>query len=1029
MDWKKIPVRKIAIIASIVLGVMIGLMAAISISAKVLLSPKVSQSLIEKNSSRFFDGQMSFSRASISLFRHFPRVSMDMDSLVLTYPTPRDTIAFFERYSASVTPISMLKGVLKLDDIELLHPYMSMHISSDGSSNWDSMKVDMGDSETAEQAKKRRTMHSFRLPRMDFRKMKLAGNPYIVYDDEQQDIHATLRLKDFVFDGELNTTRFQRCNFTMSVDSLQVEGRMAGDTLNFDLDHFSVNGHRGKIDIDSKAITLMATERHGRIMVPFDMGGKIDARNKLGGALSLDLHDLAMNIATVGLKTDMHLELDRRLKMKGHVEIPTIDVQDVLDNYIYKVMEDSRVFSTDMHFSAGIDVDGYYNPRKGDLPAFSASIDIPECFLRHSEFDYIPRLELKTTLSGEQGGQIDAAVAVCRLNAPGINLDASGIVSDIRGEDPLTDVSCLLDAKLDSLGMVLKQHFDILVGGTLKLDAKGKFNLSQIDKYNFANADLTARADMENIRIISYDDDLEISAGDAQLRAALMDDRFRKDVKVKDRSLGARISLNDAKFRYGKIMDIKGDGISVLLQNSSDKVELGDTLRYYPLNVLLSVADAVFKGADGFSAELKGSETSMCMEPSEAMQRIPVITIESGNETLNARFGGLRSSMKDIRLSARAEMAELHKRRRLVTMIDSLNRLHPEMRPDSIWHFLRQNPHEPKLPHFIKANRDLQKKYQVDPSVMLHRMFSRWDFNGDVTMGKTSFSSIRMNSFDAKLRLMNRCLQLTEVKALTSAGNISAEGFLSTAETDGLIHAGFNLDMRRLSAAEIIDIVPNIDDLGPVLKSFDGMFDCELAATSCFDKDMNLLTPTLDGVLRLSGRNLHFNENKTVTTIASLLWVKNASHATIKDLKVEAMLKNNSVEIFPFLLKLENWSAILAGIQNMNGSFNYHVSLVKCPFGVKPGINLSGRSFNDKMKFKLGKARYKDENIPSHSAQVNAVRDKLIASIHSVFEKGSEKVLKDHAGNGVAFDRPAVDERLEELSESERSVLSRIESD
>lgn len=1028
MDWKKIPVRKIAIIASIVLGVMIGLMAAISISAKVLLSPKVSQRLIEKNSSKFFDGQMSFSRASISLFRHFPRVSMDMDSLVLTYPTKADTIACFERYSASVTPLSMLRGVLKLNDIELLHPYMSMHISSDGSSNWDSMKVDMGGSETADQAKKRRAMHSFRLPRMDFRKMKLAGNPHIVYDDEQQDIHATLRLKDFVFDGKLNTTRFQHCAFTMSVDSLQVEGRMAGDTLNFDLDHFSVNGLRGKIDIDAKAITLMATEHHGRIMVPFDLGGKIDARNRLNGALALDLHGLSMNVATVGLRTDMHLELNRNLKMKGHVEIPPIDVQDVLDNYIYKVIEDSRVLSTDMRFSTGIDVNGYYNPRKGQLPAFSASVDIPECFIRHSEFDYVPRIAFKTTLSGEQGGQIDAAVAICHLKAPGIDLDASGTISDIRGEDPLADVSCLLDAKLDSLGMVFRQHFDILMAGALKLDAKGKFNLSQIDKYNFANADVTANADMEGIRLISYDDELDASIGKAQIRTALMDDRFRKDVTVKDRSLGARVSMNDVKFRYGKLMDVKGDDISVLLQNSSDKVELGDTLRYYPLNVLLSVAEASFKGSDGFSAEIKGSETNMHLEPSEAMQVIPVITIESGNESLNAKFGGLKSAMKDIRLSARAEMAELHKRRRLVTMLDSLNRLHPEMMPDSIWRFLRQNPHGPKLPHFISANQELQKKNQVDPAVMLRRNLSKWDLDGNVNMGSATFSSIKMNGFDAKLRLMDRCLQLTEVKALTSAGNINAEGFLSSAETDGRIHAGFNLDMRKLSASEILDIVPNIDDLGPVLKSFDGMFNCELAATSCFDENMNLLTPTIDGVLRLTGENLHFNENKTVTNIARLLWVKNAKHASIKKLKVEALLKNNSVEIFPFLLKLENWSAVLAGIQNMNGSFNYHVSLVKCPFGVKPGINLSGKSFNDKMKFKLGKARYHDENIPSHSAEINKVRDRLITDIHSVFETGSAKVMENHAGHNIVFNRPAVDERLEELSESERSVLSKIES-
>lgn len=297
-----------------------------------------------------------------------------------------------------------------------------------------------------------------------------------------------------------------------------------------------------------------------------------------------------------------------------------------------------------------------------------------------------------------------------------------------------------------------------------------------------------------------------------------------------------------------------------------------------------------------------------------------------------------------------------------------------------------------------------------------------------------SYSALNIDDFRVDVSMMERCMQITGLRAKSKdAGTVHADAFYST-ESKQNICAGFDLYLLDISASKVIEIMPQIDTVMPLLHSFDGLLNCNMAATVQLDTNMNLITPTLDGVMRITGRDLHFNDSKEVEKMARMLWVKKPKRATIDTMTVEGVIKDNIVEVFPFIVKVDPWTMALAGVQNLDKSFSYHVSLLRTPFLIKLGANISGPDF-DHMDFKLGKAMYRTPELPSFSKEIDQSRVNLLQSIRDVFTRGVKRAVMENRKSGEAlqrsreaanYRRSASLEKLEELSGSEKADLDSL---
>ena len=273
--------------------------------------------------------------------------------------------------------------------------------------------------------------------------------------------------------------------------------------------------------------------------------------------------------------------------------------------------------------------------------------------------------------------------------------------------------------------------------------------------------------------------------------------------------------------------------------------------------------------------------------------------------------------------------------------------------------------------------------------------------------------------------MKQRCLQITNAVAESNMGDLYFEGFYSTRTKDD-IKAGFDLNMVNITAEKVITLMPAVDTILPMLQSFSGMLDCELVATSDIDRKMNLILPSIDGVMKISGANLTLDNNEQFAQIAKYLLFRNKKKAIVDKMSVEGIIRENTLEVFPFILNVDRYTLAASGIQRLDESFKYHISGIKTPIPIKFGINVFGTDFGH-MKFKLGRALYPSTKIPVFTKELNAVQYNLIESIHSIFDLGVEKAIEKNKAQTLVEDKKAKEGYSTESGELSAAEIAEIE--
>ena len=305
--------------------------------------------------------------------------------------------------------------------------------------------------------------------------------------------------------------------------------------------------------------------------------------------------------------------------------------------------------------------------------------------------------------------------------------------------------------------------------------------------------------------------------------------------------------------------------------------------------------------------------------------------------------------------------------------------------------------------------------------------------NISVDASHITYSNLDISKATAELIIKERCMQITGTRAMTNMGEITFDGFYST-RTKKDLKSGFSLNLIDITAEKVIDLMPSVDTIMPLLKSFKGLLNCEIAGTARIDTSMNIVMPSINGIIRIGGENLSISDNELFKTLARKLMFRNKKEGRIDKMTVEGVIKDNVMEIFPFVMSVDRYSLAMSGKQNLDMSFRYHVSVLKSPLIVRLGVDLYGTDF-DHLKFKIGKPKYKSEKVPVFSTVIDQTKINLLTSIKGIFEKGVEVAIKENEDQDIIRKHKeninyvnATDVNLEELSEAEQQQLKEEEA-
>ena len=959
--------------------------------------------------------------------------------------------------------------------------------------------------------------------------------------------------------------RARRNRVGVRVDSLLFAGRLPSDTLALKLDRLGAQMHHGHVDLDARATAWMGTVNYGRIALPVAFRAEVGVR-KDSAATAIDILDCRARIAGIPLEASATVGLGDRLYLSGSASIDACRVGDVLGHFRRNLPKPLENIETDAEITLTATFDGYLNPSGGEIPDFDARLVIPRSTLGNRLFDLKHELALDTELHGSRSGVIDVKLNEFHVKGKALHLDVSGSVADLLGGDPSLYGDAGLEVSLDTLSRYLKRRSGIELAGGLSASVSGSASLSQLDPYQLAQADISAKVKSTRLKVVSEKDSLRFWTDSLDLWLGAVGNTRDSSVAQGERMLALTASLDSTFFSLKDDMRLIGRDISLKAQNSAAVLDKSDSSSFYPFGGRLDIGFASLVGSDTSFVALSNSANIFRISPKSGSPDVPVLTLDSSSGRVIMRGPVNRIFVRNLDLDATAAMNSIERRRRARAFVDSLARRNPGVPMDSLFGRFRRTRGSRPVPEWLSEEDFRERDIRIDLGETFRGYMRDWDFDGSMSIGSAgvvspyfplrnrlsdvrasfnnnelrfdsfrlasgtsglsasgrlgglrsalagrgmlrldmdldaerlnlnellaawelgsrfepeglsdaslgiedeeyqemvvvdtladsaepdvstlivvpgnlvadlrlkasdvSYAKLKIDSMTADIAVRERCVQLTNTSLSSDIGDIGFEGFYST-RTKQDLKTGFDLELKDITAEKVIEMMPAVDSVMSMLKSFRGSLNCVVSATADLDTAMNIMTPSINGVIRISGDDLTLSESTAFEQIARKLMFKDRTGGHIDRMSVDGLISDNKIEIFPFVLKVDRYTLAMSGVQNLDASFKYHVSVIDSPLPFRVGIDLSG-TFDD-FKFRIGKPKYKSAAVPVFSEVIDDTRINLRESIQDIFRRGVDNAIRENRRNRFIEERrrelgykSAVDQKLDSLSPEEKAVL------
>lgn len=184
-------------------------------------------------------------------------------------------------------------------------------------------------------------------------------------------------------------------------------------------------------------------------------------------------------------------------------------------------------------------------------------------------------------------------------------------------------------------------------------------------------------------------------------------------------------------------------------------------------------------------------------------------------------------------------------------------------------------------------------------------------------------------------------------------------------------------------------MLPAVDSLMPLLRDVNGIINADIVATTALDPQMNIDLPSLSAALKISGDSLVLLDAETFRKIGKWLLFKNKGHNMVDHMSVELTIDDSQLQLYPFMFDIDRYKLGVMGGNDLAMNYKYHISVLKSPIPFKFGINVSGNP--DKMKIRLGGAKFKEKMVGQSIAITDTTRVNLLRTINNAFRKGVKK--------------------------------------
>lgn len=203
------------------------------------------------------------------------------------------------------------------------------------------------------------------------------------------------------------------------------------------------------------------------------------------------------------------------------------------------------------------------------------------------------------------------------------------------------------------------------------------------------------------------------------------------------------------------------------------------------------------------------------------------------------------------------------------------------------------------------------------------------------------------------------------------------------------LYTGFDFHLLNIDIAEMIRMIPELDTIVPMLKEFAGNAEFHFAAETNLKSDYTPKYSTLKAACSIEGSDLVVLDSETFNKIKKLLLFKKTTDNRIDTLDVQFTVFKNEIDVYPFAVTMDKYSAMLYGRHNLDMSYDYNISVLSPPVLNKLGLEIKGPDF-DNMKFTVRRSKNKNLYVPEKR---NFTEEK-IAELKSIISNSLKENVK-----------------------------------
>ena len=858
-------------------GIVLLVLIAAAIIIPIAFKKQITH-LVKKEINNNLNAKVEFADVSLSLFRHFPKVSISINdiSVVGIEDFKNDTLIAAKNIEASVNLISVIKGKnIKVSGVYLQSPRIHALVNKDGKANWDIAKTDSTAASTDS------TASAFKMTLQKYR----ISDGYIYYRDASSDMSAEIKNLDHEGSGD-----FTEDEFTLSTST----------------------------NAEAASFTYATIPYLANTKTSIVADVKINTTNN---TYVFKTDDIVLNNLNVSAEGSFQLVNDSTYNMDIKFKSPSNEFKDILSLIpaVYKNDFDKIKTSGSALFNGW--VKGIYSPQQ--LPAYDINLEVKDGFFQYPDLPKpVKNIQVTMHLSNPDGKMDNTVVDISKGH---LEMDNEPFDFKLFFKNPETAqyIDAVAKGRLDlaNVSKFVKLEGNTKLGGLVWADIFAKGNLSAVTAQQgpftaggfldiknllYSSNDFpqpirngNMKVQLENSGGIADNTNVSITSGHIEVGNDPVDFslQVQKPVSVVDFAGTAkgRFTLDNVKqfttlepgtsvsgvlnadlsFKGNKAAIDKKDYDKIKLNGTAGLNKLKYVSKDYPTGVTIDNTQLRFNQENITLSNLTGNYLNTNFTASGVLSNL------------------VGYAMQDQSLSGNLDVTA-----------DNMN-LNDWMKTDTI--------------ASVSSGETTTGNTFAVPGAI--------NFTINAKAGQVRYGKVDYRNINGTLAIHDETIKLQNVKTEALEGTIALNGSYSTKRNKNQPDIAIGYDIKNVDIQKAFLAFNTVQKLMPIGQFIDGKLSSQLAMNGKLNGDMmpNLSSLTGQGTLLLLEGVL--KKFAPLEKLANTLQIDELKTITIKDIKNHFEFANGKVLIKPFDLKIKDIEMQIGGMHGFDQSIDYAVTM------------------------------------------------------------------------------------------------------